>query len=172
MNLHHMIADASSVMLTERLIQDYYRLSLDGRLEEAKPLPSFHQSVRREHEYLSSPRAQQAEAFWQEKVADPIEPIAFYGKPASKPSNRIIRITEFIDSSRTACSMTQRDKQIFMLSPDASLFAVLTAIFATYIHRVSGIQLSIGVPSITGARKRRRYRSLHEHPADEARDRR
>ena len=56
MNLHHMIADASSVMLTERLIQDYYRLSLDGRLEEAKPLPSFHQSVRREHEYLSSPR--------------------------------------------------------------------------------------------------------------------
>lgn len=148
MNIHHMIADASSVMLTERLVSDYYQLSLDNRLEEAKPLPSFHQSVRREQEYLSSARAASSEAYWLEKVADPIEPMAFYGKPASKPTNRIKRINETIDATRMGMlKAAARDKEFFFLSPDASLFCVLTAIFATYIHRVSGSRkLSIGVP--------------------------
>ncbi|HKU73634.1 MAG TPA: MupA/Atu3671 family FMN-dependent luciferase-like monooxygenase [Pyrinomonadaceae bacterium] len=148
MNIHHMIADASSVMLTERLVSDYYQLSLDNRLEEAKPLPSFHQSVRREQEYLSSARAASSEAYWVEKVADPIEPLAFYGKPASKPTNRIKRINETIDAMRMQMlRAAARDKEFFFLSPDASLFCVLTAIFATYIHRVSGSRkLSIGVP--------------------------
>ena len=148
MNLFHIIADASSVMLTQRLVCDYYQLSVDNRLEEAKPLPSFHQAVRREHEYLSSPRAQQAEAYWREKAADSIEPIAFYGKPASKRTNRIARITASLDSIRTRMLNTAaRDKQIFMLSPDASLFAILAAIFSTYVHRVSGSRkISLGVP--------------------------
>jgi natural product biosynthesis luciferase-like monooxygenase protein/amino acid adenylation domain-containing protein len=148
MNIHHMIADASSVMLAERLIVDYYQLSLDNRLEEAKPLPSFHQSVRREQEYLNSPRAAPSEAYWLEKVSDPIEPMAFYGKPATKSTNRIARVTPFIDAMRTRMLKdAARDKEIFFLSADASLFAILTAIFATYIHRATGSRkLSIGMP--------------------------
>ncbi|HET6976585.1 MAG TPA: MupA/Atu3671 family FMN-dependent luciferase-like monooxygenase [Pyrinomonadaceae bacterium] len=148
MNLAQIIADASSVMLTQRMVCDYYQLSLDGRLDEAKQLPSFQQFARREREYLSSPRALQSETYWREKVSDSIEPIAFYGKPASKPTNRIARITATLDAVRThKLNAAARDKEIFALSPDASLFAVLTAIFATYIHRVSGSRkISIGVP--------------------------
>jgi amino acid adenylation domain-containing protein/natural product biosynthesis luciferase-like monooxygenase protein len=148
MNLAHIIADASSVMVAQQLVGRYYQRAVAGQLDEEKPLPSFQQSVRREHEYLSSPRARQSEEYWQAKLADPIEPIAFYGKATSKSTNRINRITTSIDPDRTRkLNEAARDKQIFMLSADASLHAVLTAIFATYIHRVSGIRkLSIGVP--------------------------
>ena len=148
MNLAQIIADASSVMLTQRLVCRYYELAVAGRLDEAEPLPPFQQFVRREQEYLSSPRAAQSETYWREKVADPIEPIAFYGKPASKRTNRITRITASIDAIRSRMlHAAARDKQIFMLSADASLLAVLAAIFSTYVHRVSGSRkISLGVP--------------------------
>jgi iturin family lipopeptide synthetase A len=148
MGLAQIIADASSAMLTQRLVCEYYQLSLDGRLEETTPLPSFQQFIRREQEYLSSPRAAQAEAYWSEKLADPIEPIAFYGKPPSKRTARIARITSALGPIRSRMlNAASCDKEIFALSADASLFAILTAIFSTYIHRISGARkISIGVP--------------------------
>jgi natural product biosynthesis luciferase-like monooxygenase protein/amino acid adenylation domain-containing protein len=148
MNLAQIIADASSVMLTQRLVSDYYQLSLEGRLNETKPLSSFQQFVRREQEYLTSPRAAQAEAYWREKLADSIEPIEFYGKPASKHTARITRSIAALGPIRSRrLNAAARDPKIFALSADASLFAILTAIFSTYVYRISGsAKLSIGVP--------------------------
>jgi iturin family lipopeptide synthetase A len=148
MGLAQIVADAWSAMITQRLVCEYYKLSLEGRLEEAAPLPSFKNFVRREQEYLGSGRAAKAEAYWRDKLSEPIEPIAFYGKQPSTRAARVARITSALGPVRSrALDAASRDKEIYALSPDASLFAVVAAIFSAYVYRASGSRnIAIGVP--------------------------
>src|SRR5581483_8845418 len=146
--LSHILADARSVTLTQRLVSDYYCLSREGRLESAPARPSFRDYVRSELEYLESPRARESEEYWNQKLAEAVQPIAFYGRPVVKRSSRVDRTTFELgpDLSRQL-QEAARDKEIFTLSADLSLFCVLTAVLCAYLYRISGSsQISLGVP--------------------------
>ncbi len=148
LNLHHIIGDVGSFIYAFRYVSEFYELSLEDRLEERVALPPFQDYIRYEREIRGSPQYLEAAAYWQEKLAEEVEPLTFYGKPALKQTTQTHRVSCDLGLERTAGlkAMAARE-EVFTKSLDASLANIFTALLCTYLYRISGNRrLSLGLP--------------------------
>jgi amino acid adenylation domain-containing protein len=149
LNVHHLMADVLAFTLIFQRMSEYYQLALKNYLDAASPLPLFQDYVKEESDYLQSPQADKARAYWQPKLAVPFETTDFYGKKLVSKNRPVTR--------RVVCDLgpERSDKLRTMalqpgiraLTSDMALFHIFAAILFTYLHKTSGQQhLALGAP--------------------------
>lgn len=136
---HHLITDGWSIVMTERLISEYYRKALDGTLRDVEPMPTYEQHVTNEREFRATDRFRKNEAYWNTKL-EGVEPIAFHGKITRRKSTRMRRITRELGTARVQkLRELTRDK--------GSLPNLFFTLLAVFIHRNSGqTKFLLGIP--------------------------
>jgi amino acid adenylation domain-containing protein/non-ribosomal peptide synthase protein (TIGR01720 family) len=147
-NLHHIVTDAWSTTLIIALMDEYYRLSLAGRLDQAEKPPQFRDFIQHELESEGSPRARRAQEYWKQKLAEEIEPVKFYGRTTVRRTTRAQRVSCELGVERTEkLKALARRAEVFIMSDDVSLHHVFATIVATFLYHISGNRrLSMGVP--------------------------
>ncbi len=147
-NLHHIIGDSWSCALTSGFVLDFYKRSVEGRLDEPVLLHPFSDYVEFERTYLNSPRAVEEESYWKQKLAQSYDPITFYGKAPVRRTTDAQRISVKIGQERTRrLKEVAGTKELMKLSLDSSLSNMFAAILCTYLHHISGSRhISLGLP--------------------------
>jgi amino acid adenylation domain-containing protein len=142
-NQHHLATDGWSYQLMLRRVAEYYRLSRQGALAAAPPLPSFAHFVAAENTRRSTrpvPRAGGADG----------APAAleWYGRRAAPKSLGERRITRRLGPERTAAlRCLAASPGLRSLGADLSVLELLAAATAAYVHRVTGgRRFSLGIP--------------------------
>jgi amino acid adenylation domain-containing protein len=136
LNTHQIISDGLSLSLILKQVSKFYALSLKVHVK----LPQFQDYIDYDREYRNSSRYLKARDYWQKKLANPIEPLTFYGKMPLKRTTHVQR-----RSIQLGVERSQKLKAI--TTNESTLFNLFLSILATYLHRISGNQrLSIGMP--------------------------
>ena len=101
--IHHIITDGWSnfSLILYRYLPEFYERALRGQLEEKVELPRFQEYIDYERAYRGSPQYLQAEAYWQKKLTEECEPIAFYGKTPLKHTTAGQRVLFDLGTVRT-----------------------------------------------------------------------
>lgn len=160
LNVHHLIVDGWSFSLLYRRMAEYYGRSLRGQLADISPLPSFEGYILSERAYRNSTQYERAEAYWQEKLAQRLEPINFYGQGLSQyvtsnqdvknglSAGRVKRVSYPLGIERTKkIKELAQSGDYHFLTPDLSQFAIFATALFSYLYRLSeNRHLSIGVP--------------------------
>ncbi|MGH3921686.1 MAG: condensation domain-containing protein, partial [Pseudonocardiaceae bacterium] len=142
LNVHHLVSDAWSTALLMRDVSEYYRLSREGRLDQAPPLPAFQDYVTYERKLRASERYRRAERYWRDKLAQAPNRISFYGRDGRQPTTRTARVSVDLGPERTWGIQELARREGFM-SPAVVLGAALFA----YLYRISGERLlRVGTP--------------------------
>ncbi|MEU6665867.1 amino acid adenylation domain-containing protein [Streptomyces sp. NPDC046727] len=143
LNVDHLVCDAWSMSLFLRTLSEYYDLDRQGSLDGAAPLPPFQAYVDRERSSAGSGRRSRAERHWREKLAEPVERLAFYGREDDVAgTTRTARLTVELGAERSA-RIAEFARAEGHTSPAV---AFGTALFA-YLHRVGGGELlRVGTP--------------------------
>jgi non-ribosomal peptide synthetase component F len=149
LNQHHIICDHQSIWLIFQRMSEFYGRALEGRLEEKVELPAFQDYLDYEREYRGSLGYLRSRAYWERKLTDEPEPIAFYGKVPHKPTTRIRHVTYKLDSERTRkLKDLALSADVFVKTEKASLFNVLAAVLGVYLNHISGSRrFALGVAS-------------------------
>lgn len=149
LNQHHLITDGWSVSLVYRRMAELYELALKNQLTEAPILPAFQDYANYERTYRQSSQYDQAKAYWQQKVAKPLEPVRFYGNVHPENSLRTESVLCDLGPERTEkLKAIAMEKGVQSLTLDLSLFSIFATLLFTYLYRISGGQhLAIGAPS-------------------------
>lgn len=148
LKIHQIIADGFSFGLIFQYLSILYDRALNNRLQEPFQIPQFQDYINYDKEYQGSTRYLKAKAYWEQKLAEPIEPIAFYGQH---------RLKQTTLAERVACNLgvdrTQKLKAIAACEAETgsidntSLFNIILGILATYLYHISGNRrISIGMP--------------------------
>jgi len=143
---HHIIADLWSKSLTFQNVAELYGRSLEGRLEEAIAIPSFSKYVEYERAYRDSRQYAESEAYWQAKLAEPLEPLSFCGKSPPKRTTHVRRISCALGLERSQRLLSLAAERDFLgRTRDVWLFGMFAAVLYTYLYRTSGARrISIG----------------------------
>jgi len=139
LRLHHMITDGTSTQLLYQHMQAYYQAALEGTLEAMPPLPSYNLIVAQERRNRRSPRYAENRRYWQEKLAEPLSPLAFYGEQRQRQSTRIYR--EYVDLGpmRTqAFRKWAQSEGLLFKSSSATLQNIFAALLLTLIEKITG----------------------------------
>ncbi|MBN2312143.1 MAG: amino acid adenylation domain-containing protein [Candidatus Hydrogenedentes bacterium] len=138
-NQHHLICDGLSADLLMARFVELYGYVARGRGQDAPPYPSYEQYARLERRQRESGAFADEIAYWRAKLAEPFEPIAFYGQTPEKRDTRLERMTCDLGTARTERLIAlARDSRFECKTIDAALFNMLTAALFAYVHRVSG----------------------------------
>ncbi|MFL6211453.1 MAG: MupA/Atu3671 family FMN-dependent luciferase-like monooxygenase [Pyrinomonadaceae bacterium] len=148
LNIHHVVADAWSFFLVYQHGLNYYESSVAGRLAEQPALPPFTDYLTYEAALPRARKYSEAEAYWKEKLAEPVEPLHFYGRPPVKRTTRSARVTRSLGVERTQrLKAVAASPDLFIASEDATLSIIFAALTAGFLARVSGSRrLALGVP--------------------------
>ena len=148
-NQHHIISDALSIALIFRLVSEFYGRSLRGQLNEKVELLAFRDYLDYERECRSSLRYLKSKSYWERKLSDEPEPLAFHGRVPHKQTTCVQRVLCDLGSERTQRLMElARREDIFVKTESASLFNIFAAVLCAYLHRISGNhRLSLGTAS-------------------------
>lgn len=147
LNLHHILFDFKSIELIFRRMEEYYKLALQGDLINIPELPAFRDFTHWEKSIRSSPDYPRIEAYWDQKFAQGMEPLSFYGHRAIKRSTIVHRKFLILGVERTKKLRQMAESLFFTKTKDASLLNIFVALLFAFIHRSTGIQdLSIAIP--------------------------
>ncbi|MGH7794614.1 MAG: amino acid adenylation domain-containing protein [Candidatus Binatia bacterium] len=148
LNLHHIIADSRSIELIFHHVAQFYERSLAGCLEKTTELSAFKDYIEYEREYRRSPSSREAESYWKMKLAEPSEPLRFYGKNSDKRTTDSKKISCELGPERTLrLKQLASREEISVKTEHASIFNIFAAVLLTYLHRVTGSRFpSIGTP--------------------------
>ena len=146
LNQHHLFTDAWSVWLNFKRAVELYERSVRGQLDVGVTYPSFQEYLDFEHRRRGSTGYKKAEAYWQEKTSEQLEPPTFYGNRVLHGTNRGHRVPVELGATRSAelkFHTTQQDR--FAQTTDASVFVLFATFLFTYLYRISGNRrLSLG----------------------------
>ena len=145
---HHILTDAVSSELIFQRLAHYYQLALEGRLGEIQQPPQYAGFVRYEQALRQTAEFQQAAAYWQEKVGQPLPPTEFYGKTLQSRSTHTTRVVQTLGAERSAkLRAIARLDSFASPSEDLSLFTIFAALLFTTLHRLNGRRtLRLGTP--------------------------
>ncbi len=148
LKMHHIISDAGAFYRVIEVTSDFYQRSVHGRLEDVVPLPPFEDFVQKEQAYLNSPEGHEAEAFWQEMLAEEVEEIAFYGRLPQKSGLTIKRASCELGVERTAkLREIAKNPDLFIKSNDVTMSNICAALLCAFLYRISGTRrLAFGAP--------------------------
>ncbi len=138
---HHIATDATSLTIVfEQVSQEYSRLA-SGEATEPPPQPSFADYLARQDALRSSEQYEQNERFWQDRMADPAEPMVFYDGRSLTSSMGHVRIhqevTLGVERSQTLRQLASR-RGLRFLSEDMSLFGVFATSLLVMLFRMGG----------------------------------
>ncbi|MFE1744071.1 amino acid adenylation domain-containing protein [Coleofasciculus sp. H7-2] len=148
LKIHQIIADGFSFGLIFEYVSTLYERSLNNELQEPFQIPQFQDYITYDKKYQESSRYLKAKAYWEQKLSEPIEPMAFYGQR---------RLKQTTLAERVACDLgvdrTQKLKAIAACeavtgsTDNTSLFNILLGILAIYLYHICGKKrISIGMP--------------------------
>lgn len=147
LNQHHLITDGWSGVVVFKRLADFYTED-EGGLNDVPLLPQYADYVDYERANRESSAFQKANAYWQDRVATPSEPLVFYESAVPKRTARTERIVYDLGLERSQKLKTiagEKDVQGFSL--DLTLFNIFVMIVNAFVHRVSGSQdIVIGTP--------------------------
>ena len=138
-NTHQIIGDAWATNLIYRRLTELY----DGRAPEFPPFQSY---IDFERENRGSTRYEKAEAYWKQQLREPADEMKLYGETAGT-TTRGRRLTthlsrELVEKLRAVAN----SKDVFVGTPDLSLFVLFVAIYFAYVYLISGARrLSLGI---------------------------
>jgi amino acid adenylation domain-containing protein len=132
-NVHHIAADAGSLQTLARHLSELYGLSREGRLDEARPLPSFEEYAAEEIRYPGSESYLKSQAYWERKLALPAGTNTFYRRSGAPFTTHTERLS--FDLGREASDRVRALAARGGLFSPAVVF--LGALFAL-LHRVHG----------------------------------
>ena len=153
LNIHHMIGDGWSFSLIFQRMQALYRRSLEQPFEESRT-PSFQDYVAEERAYRRSVEYEIDQAYWKRKLAQAPEPLNFYGQAPAGRAAAVRRVTFRLGGERShKIKRTALQREFAGKTANVSLFNIFAAIFAAYLHRISGNEcISIGAPLLNRAK--------------------
>ncbi|MBT8399729.1 MAG: AMP-binding protein, partial [Rhodothermia bacterium] len=146
LNQHHLITDGWSSALLFRLTSEAYENWASAKSEDA--LPSYESYVEYQETFRQSRRAERARQYWNGKLNSVPDRVRFYGrKPFDTTRTRRQTIRLGADRTRRLHALSQQPG-VSALTPDISLFNLLTTALFAFLHRVSGQNdLVIGAPA-------------------------
>ena len=145
---HHLITDGQSFSVVYRAVAERYQLDLEGRLDEASPLPPYEDHVRHEREVRTSSGWSRAAEHWASRASSPPEPTELYGRSAAGPSARTDRVVLDLGPERSerVRSLAQQP-ELATLSEELSLFTIWATVLFTTLHRIGNRrELRVGTP--------------------------
>jgi amino acid adenylation domain-containing protein len=127
---HHLIADAWSVLLMgDSILQYYLRLKNNEKISD-QAAPSYIDYINTEKNYMDSEHFTKSKLFWQTKTGSIPEFIYLKNRP-NQNSIKSKRIS-FLIPEETSLKINQYCKE-----RNISVFALFTAVFSLYIHRLT-----------------------------------
>jgi amino acid adenylation domain-containing protein len=147
LSVHHIVADGWSFYLIFNCMQDFYRRSLEGYLNEPVTFPSFYNYIEDERAYRRSPQYAADQSYWEKKPAE-TQLLTFYGRlPAKRPAP-VRRVQHELGAERTqTLKALARQEGFAGKTLNIALFNMLAGVLAAYLHRItSNDSLSIGTP--------------------------
>jgi amino acid adenylation domain-containing protein/non-ribosomal peptide synthase protein (TIGR01720 family) len=147
-NQHHILSDAWSTVLIYQQMARFYQLARKGRLHETPVLNTYQAYVEYEREFRQTDSYQQAQTYWHYKLAEPVDPVDFYGRQLSGKSVRVHRVDDQLGEERTRrLKELAQEKELRLISQDLTLYTFFLTILFAYLHRISGqSKLRIGSP--------------------------
>ena len=147
LNLHHIIADFTSIELIFRRMEEYYASILQDEFTNSPDLPSFHDYARWEQTLQSTADYHKIEEYWERKLSPGLEPLSFYGHRSRKRSALVHRKSLSLGSERTKKLQQLAESRYFTKTKHASLLNVFAALIFAFVHRITGNRdLSIALP--------------------------
>ena len=134
---HQIIGDAwASYLIYRRLSELYEAPEVD--------CPPFQRYVDYERENRGSSRYQKSAAYWQQQLDAPADEVRLYGE-APGATTRGRRLSTRLDRERVE-KLRARSKDVFVGTPDLSLFVLFVSIYFAWLSLVSGARrLSLGI---------------------------
>nr|MBX2865467.1 AMP-binding protein [Leptolyngbyaceae cyanobacterium MAG.088] len=139
LNQHHLITDIQSVKLIYQTVGDFYQRSVAGSLSEAPMLPAYGDIS------LPSPSARTVD-YWQQQQANSVE---LYHRSAHQISSRTRRVSCELGPDKTAAlKQLAMNSEAQALTPQLSLFNLVSGILLAYLYRISGSeQVAFATPA-------------------------
>ncbi|WP_420643168.1 condensation domain-containing protein [Candidatus Leptofilum sp.] len=139
-NQHHLTTDAASVFLVYDHVMALYTDALeDGSMGELPELPTFESYFEFEQGYRTSPRYQKSAAYWQNALADGIEPLKFYGRSPKKKSHHMQRIPVPLDPERSQQLKDAMQRPgVILMTHDLGMLNVLLTLYFAQLHIMTG----------------------------------
>lgn len=138
-NQHHIITDAASFFLLFERLAQFYENSLAEEATTVTPLHAFADYVSYERAYRNSPQYAKAAAYWDQKLTPRLEPIQFFGQQITKKTSRVQRISHDLGIERSQkLREVARQREIYTVSEELSLFSIFAALFYAQLHFMSG----------------------------------
>ena len=147
-NQHHILNDAWSTVLIYRHMAHFYQLAREQRLHEAPVLNPYQAYVEYERQFRQTDSYQQAQTYWRDKLAGPVDPVDFFGRQLSGKSQRVQCVDDHLGEERTRqLKNLAKEEGVQLISQDLTLYTVFLTILFAYLYRVSGqAKLRIGGP--------------------------
>jgi amino acid adenylation domain-containing protein/non-ribosomal peptide synthase protein (TIGR01720 family) len=145
---NHLFTDGWSLVLALRHMADFYQRAVQGELPARVELPQFRDYVAYERAARGSDRYRQAEAYWQEKLSRPLEPVRLYGRLRPTDQTRADRVSVELGVERSRrLRELARHPDLLVKNENVTLFNIFVALLAAYVSRVSDVRrISIGSP--------------------------
>lgn len=138
LHVHHSVFDGGSVALVARLLVRSYEQARSGNLPDQLGLPRFHDYLRDERAYATSPVAERTLAFWQERLATSTEALSFYGEtPRRTKTTAVERVSRRLTAAQMhrlqALASQERHHH-----PRITTFAILASALSVLLFRIGG----------------------------------
>lgn len=138
LNQHHIIADATSFFLIYNRLAEFYKHLVNEEPLETSEWPMFEDYVNYERAYRDSPKYDKAATYWAKKLNPGPEPINFSGRAAKKKTTRVQKNSYDLGPQRSQkLRAAARQKDIFTVSEDLSLYNIFAALFFAQLHYMS-----------------------------------
>ena len=141
-NQHHLVTDAASVFLLYDLVADLYgKAQATGEFAALPELPTFESYVEFEKAYRESARYGKSAVFWQNQLAEGLEPLRFYGRIAKKQSHNMQRIAFPLDVERSQQIKDAMNRPgVIRMTHDLGMLNVLLTLYFAQLHIMTGNQ--------------------------------
>jgi amino acid adenylation domain-containing protein len=146
LNQHHLITDGWSCGVVYKRVKDAY----EGDLGIAQLEGQYHNYATHEREFRFSETLASAKKYWESKIAQPIEPIAFFDRVVTNRDIDIGSIRAVFDLGRERTQQLREiatRKEFRTLSVDLALQNIFSTLIFAWLRRASdNARLRLGVP--------------------------
>ncbi|NER31401.1 MAG: amino acid adenylation domain-containing protein [Symploca sp. SIO1C4] len=136
MTVDHLISDAWSTAIILQKMSEYYRFSLEGKLEYTQPLPAYQDYVEYQQKYKLSERYIIDESYWKKKLANSLNSSRFYQTNSSTITTRNKLVSYDLGEE-----FSQQIKTIVNRKGLLSPAIIFSTILFVYLHRLSGEEI-------------------------------
>lgn len=139
LNMHHLITDAVSATLVFKHLSEIYYRSEQGTLNDIVDLPQYQNYIDFENEERGHLKNDEIIAYWKDKIEPLKELPGLYGARSANKTTESTRVSLNLglERSNKLRNLAERP-EIKGWTQNLTLFNILSAVFSSFIYRVSG----------------------------------